>query len=87
MVKPNLTLEIPDLRGKFAVVTGANSGLGFGLAKRLAAARTEVVLAVRDPAKGDQAVAAIRREVPRPSSRSASWTCRRCAAWPRWVNS
>lgn len=62
MVKPNLTLEIPDLRGKFAVVTGANSGLGFGLAKRLAAARTEVVLAVRDPAKGDQAVAAIRRE-------------------------
>ncbi|ETA92057.1 MULTISPECIES: SDR family oxidoreductase [Mycobacterium avium complex (MAC)] len=64
MVKPNLTLEIPDLRGKFAVVTGANSGLGFGLAKRLAAAGAEVVLAVRDPAKGDQAVAAIRREVP-----------------------
>lgn len=38
MVKPDLALSVPDLRGRFAVVTGANSGLGFGLAKRLAAA-------------------------------------------------
>jgi hypothetical protein len=28
MVKPDLTLEVPDLSGRFAVVTGANSGLG-----------------------------------------------------------
>jgi hypothetical protein len=25
MVKPDLTLEVPDLSGRFAVVTGANS--------------------------------------------------------------
>lgn len=62
MVKPDLTLEVPDLRGRFAVVTGANSGLGCGMAKRLAAAGAEVVMAVRDGAKAERAVAEIRRE-------------------------
>lgn len=28
MVKPDLRLGVPDLSGRFAVVTGANSGLG-----------------------------------------------------------
>lgn len=64
MVKPDLSLDVPDLRGRFAVVTGANSGLGFGLAKRLAAAGADVVMAIRDRVKGEQAIAEIRREVP-----------------------
>jgi NAD(P)-dependent dehydrogenase (short-subunit alcohol dehydrogenase family) len=64
MVKPGLTLEVPDMSGRFAVVTGANSGLGFGLAKRLAAAGADVVLAIRSRAKGEAAIAEIRREVP-----------------------
>lgn len=64
MVKPDLSLDIPDLRGRFAVVTGANSGLGFGLAKRLSAAGADVVMAIRDRVKGEQAIAEIRREVP-----------------------
>lgn len=64
MVKPDLTLDVPDLRGRFAVVTGANSGLGFGLTKRLAAAGAEVVLAIRDRAKGERAIADIRQGVP-----------------------
>lgn len=64
MVKPDLQLEIPDLRGRFAVVTGANSGLGFGLAKRLSAAGADVVMAIRDRGKGEEAIAAIRGEVP-----------------------
>jgi len=63
-VKPSLTLDVPDLSGRLAVVTGANSGLGFGLAKRLAAAGADVVLAVRDRAKGERAIAEIRRAVP-----------------------
>ncbi|BBY10266.1 SDR family oxidoreductase [Mycobacterium marseillense] len=63
MVKPDLALSVPDLRGRFAVVTGANSGLGFGLAKRLTAAGADVVLAIRDRAKGERAVADIRRDV------------------------
>ncbi|XVV17020.1 SDR family oxidoreductase [Actinoplanes sp. CA-131856] len=43
------------LHGKLAVVTGANSGTGQEAAKALAAAGADVVLAVRTPAKGDQA--------------------------------
>lgn len=64
MVKPDLALDVPALHGSFAVVTGANSGLGFGLAKRLSAAGADVVLAVRDRAKGERAIAEIRRAVP-----------------------
>ncbi len=64
MVKPDLTLDVPDLSGRFAVVTGANSGLGFGLTKALAAAGADVVLAVRSKAKGEQAVAEIRGAIP-----------------------
>jgi hypothetical protein len=29
-----LTLVVPDLSGRLAVVTGANTGLGFGLDRR-----------------------------------------------------
>ncbi|OBG36762.1 short-chain dehydrogenase [Mycobacterium alsense] len=64
MVKPDLRLEVPDLSGRFAIVTGANSGLGLGLAKRLAAAGADVVMAIRCRTKGEAAIAEIRREAP-----------------------
>ncbi|PQM44078.1 Fatty acyl-CoA reductase [Mycobacterium talmoniae] len=60
----NLTLTVPDLTGKLAVVTGANSGLGFGLARRLSAAGADVVMAIRNRAKGEAAIAEIRAAVP-----------------------
>src|SRR6202030_4244515 len=47
---------LPDLTGKTFIVTGATSGLGKATADALAHAGAHVVLAVRDPAKG-QAVA------------------------------
>ncbi|MFF0291183.1 SDR family oxidoreductase [Streptomyces sp. NPDC005262] len=47
--------QVPDQRGKLAVVTGANSGTGKEAAKRLTGAGARVVLAVRTPAKGEQA--------------------------------
>jgi NAD(P)-dependent dehydrogenase (short-subunit alcohol dehydrogenase family) len=50
-------LELPDLTGQTAIVTGASSGLGQSVAHALAGAGARVVLAVRNPAKG-QAVAA-----------------------------
>jgi NAD(P)-dependent dehydrogenase (short-subunit alcohol dehydrogenase family) len=59
-----LTLVVPDLSGRLAVVTGANSGLGFGLAKRLATAGADVVMAIRDRAKGEAAIEKIRADVP-----------------------
>ncbi len=49
--------DLPDLSGRTAVVTGANSGIGRIAARELARAGARVVLAVRDVAKGDQAAA------------------------------
>jgi NAD(P)-dependent dehydrogenase (short-subunit alcohol dehydrogenase family) len=60
----DLTLAVPDLSGRLAVVTGANSGLGFGLAKRLAMAGADVVMAIRNQAKGEVAADTIRADVP-----------------------
>jgi NAD(P)-dependent dehydrogenase (short-subunit alcohol dehydrogenase family) len=64
MAKPFSDIDVPDLTGKLAVITGANSGLGLGLTGRLAAAGAEVILAVRNPAKGQAAVAAVLAETP-----------------------
>lgn len=60
---PDIT--VPDLTGKLAVVTGASDGIGLGLATRLAAAGAEVVMPVRNPAKGQAAIATIRQRYPR----------------------
>ncbi len=59
--------DIPDQRGRLAVVTGANSGLGLATARELARAGATVVLAVRDTAKGAQAASAIQADVPAAS--------------------
>jgi NAD(P)-dependent dehydrogenase (short-subunit alcohol dehydrogenase family) len=60
----DLVVTVPDLSGKLAVVTGANSGLGFGLTRRLSAAGADVVMAIRNRAKGEAAIAEIRTTVP-----------------------
>lgn len=57
-------LTLPDLSGRRALVTGASDGIGFGIARRLAAAGAEVVLPVRNPSKGEAALARIRAEHP-----------------------
>ena len=57
-------IQVPDLHGKLAVVTGANSGLGFGLTGRLARAGAEVILAVRNEEKGAAAINRIRVQTP-----------------------
>ncbi len=60
---PWTTADIPDLAGRTAVVTGANSGLGFESALALARSGADVVLACRDQAKGSAALERINRSV------------------------
>jgi NAD(P)-dependent dehydrogenase (short-subunit alcohol dehydrogenase family) len=56
--------NIPDLTGKIAVVTGANSGIGFETARALVRKQAAVILACRNREKGQAADRRIDREFP-----------------------
>jgi NAD(P)-dependent dehydrogenase (short-subunit alcohol dehydrogenase family) len=58
------TDDVPAQQGRLAVVTGANTGLGFETAQVLAARGASVVLAVRNIEKGKQAAARIAAAAP-----------------------
>lgn len=58
------TDDIPDQTGRLAIITGATGGLGLETALALAAKGAEVVLAARNPRKGDEAERLIRTAVP-----------------------
>ncbi len=55
--------RLPDLRGRTAIVTGANSGIGWHCSLALAARNARVVLACRNLQRGDYAVSRIREQV------------------------
>jgi len=56
--------DIPDQTGRTAIITGANTGLGFETAAALAGRGAHVVLAVRNIEKGKQAAASITAATP-----------------------
>lgn len=57
-------IQMPELSGSLAVVTGASDGIGLEIARRLARAGAEVLLPVRDRAKGERAADKIRSTEP-----------------------
>jgi 2-deoxy-D-gluconate 3-dehydrogenase len=50
-----------ELKGKVAIITGGNGGIGLGMARGLAGAGARVVVAARDQAKSEAAVADLER--------------------------
>jgi NAD(P)-dependent dehydrogenase (short-subunit alcohol dehydrogenase family) len=60
----NSYIDLPDLTHQRAVVTGASDGIGLHIATRLAEAGADIVLPVRNPAKGEAAMDTIRAVVP-----------------------
>jgi NAD(P)-dependent dehydrogenase (short-subunit alcohol dehydrogenase family) len=58
------TADIPVQTGRTAVVTGANTGLGYETAAALAAKGAHVVLAVRNLEKGEEAARRIEQATP-----------------------
>lgn len=60
----NFSLDrIPDLSSKTAIVTGGNSGLGYVTALELARQGAHVFLACRSPARANEAIEKIEREL------------------------
>ena len=64
MARRPIDIQIPDLTGRLAVVTGGSDGIGLGIATRLAKAGAEVILPVRNPRKGEAALARIAAAAP-----------------------
>ena len=60
--------QIPSQAGKTALVTGANSGIGYQAALELARHGAHVLLACRNAAKGQAALARLQREAPGASA-------------------
>jgi len=59
--------NIGDLHGKTAIVTGANSGIGFHTALELGRAGAKVTVACRDATRAGEALARLRAAAPQAS--------------------
>jgi NAD(P)-dependent dehydrogenase (short-subunit alcohol dehydrogenase family) len=59
--------DVPDLSGRTAVITGANAGIGFEIARVLAGRGAQPVLACRNPSRAGQAADRLRSAQPTAS--------------------
>ena len=56
--------NMPNLSGKVAIVTGANSGTGYGISYHLAKQGCKVIMASRSLSKVEEAIKKLQSEVP-----------------------
>ena len=56
--------DIQSQKGRIAIVTGSSSGIGFETARVLANKDAKVIIAVRNPEKGNKAAEKIRKQYP-----------------------
>jgi NAD(P)-dependent dehydrogenase (short-subunit alcohol dehydrogenase family) len=69
VIKPGWSAaDIPCLAKRTAVVTGAGSGIGYGIARQLAVRRAHVILAGRDTDRAERAARQITAESPGAST-------------------
>jgi NAD(P)-dependent dehydrogenase (short-subunit alcohol dehydrogenase family) len=64
-------VDIPSQAGRRALITGANSGIGYHAALELARKGAHVLLGCRNQSKGDVALARVRAEAPGASAEVA----------------
>lgn len=63
--KPDWSLaDMPSQKGRIFLITGGTSGMGFEDAKALTAAGAQIVIAARNPERGQEAIDRIKQEVP-----------------------
>jgi len=55
-----VSLNLFDLKGKIAIITGGNGGIGLGIARGLASVGCNIVIAARNPTKTAKAAEEIR---------------------------
>ena len=58
------SVEVPDLTGRTALITGASDGVGLEIARGQASAGAHVIMPVRNRDKGERAIELIRQTVP-----------------------
>ncbi|HEY0424008.1 MAG TPA: SDR family NAD(P)-dependent oxidoreductase, partial [Rhodopila sp.] len=69
-----MTTALFDLRGKVAIVTGGNGGIGLGMARGLAEAGADIAIVGRNEAKSTAAVAELKRHGVRAMAATADVT-------------
>ncbi|OUM73478.1 short-chain dehydrogenase [Pseudomonas caspiana] len=66
--KPDWTAaDIPSQRGRIILITGGTSGMGYEDALALSRAGAQVIIAARNPERGEETITRIRQEVPNAS--------------------
>ncbi|KIM51165.1 hypothetical protein SCLCIDRAFT_143847 [Scleroderma citrinum Foug A] len=65
--------DIPDLTGRVIIVTGGNTGIGYGTIKHLARKGARVYMAARNKAKAEAAISALNEEGLGPGNGEVVW--------------